>query len=143
MMPWIEAVMWHFQQLQLELVPARFDHSSHSQVATAPYQAAMWRHTDLQCHVVEFDHLTMREALLLSVCPWCLQAVAVQGVNKGYQLKAADLTVGQLSELSVYNVRRLFANRGSEFMSRQLQHVGSGSGPVRKARIANAVFDRP
>eukprot|EP00891_Asterochloris_glomerata_P006619 jgi/Astpho2/6619/Aster-04985 len=72
-----------------------------------------------------------------------MKAVAVQGVNKGYQLKAADLTVGQLSELSVYNVRRLFANRGSEFMSRQLQHVRSGSGPVRKARIANAVFDRP
>ena len=94
-------------------------------------------------NVVKLGQGTMHDAVLVSVCPWCLQAVAVQGVNKGYQLKAADLTVGQLSELSVYNVRRLFANRGSEFMSRQLQHVGSGSGPVRRARIANAVFDRP
>jgi len=45
-----------------------------------------------------------------------MKVVAVQGSFKGYQLKQADLTCASLDELTVYNLRRLFANRGSEFM---------------------------
>jgi len=48
-----------------------------------------------------------------------MKAVAVQGYFKGYQLKQADVTCASLDELSVYNLRRLFANRGSEFMDHQ------------------------
>jgi HAD superfamily hydrolase (TIGR01509 family) len=45
-----------------------------------------------------------------------MKAVAIQGFHPGYALKQADLTCSSLGDLSVYNVRRLFANRGSEFM---------------------------
>lgn len=40
----------------------------------------------------------------------------MRSVHKGHHLKAADLTCAAMSELSVYNVRRLFSNQGSEFM---------------------------
>lgn len=40
----------------------------------------------------------------------------MQGQHKGYQLKQADLTCASLDDLTVYNLRRLFANKGSEFM---------------------------
>ena len=45
-----------------------------------------------------------------------LRAVAVVGKYAGYQLRSADLTCASLGELAVYNVRRLFANAGQEFM---------------------------
>lgn len=45
-----------------------------------------------------------------------MKAVAVLGEYKGYQLKQADLTCAKMDELSVYNLRRLFANSGTEFM---------------------------
>lgn len=38
-----------------------------------------------------------------------LQAVALQGAHRGYQLQQADLTCSNFSELTVYNIRRLFA----------------------------------
>ena len=63
-----------------------------------------------------------------------VQAVAVQGAHKGYQLKQADLTVAALDELTVYNIRRLFALRGAEFMDIQTATVGKGP---RKARTTS------
>lgn len=33
----------------------------------------------------------------------------MQGAHKGYQLQQADLTCSSLAELTVYNIRRLFA----------------------------------
>eukprot|EP00210_Caulerpa_lentillifera_P001737 g1667.t1 len=45
-----------------------------------------------------------------------MKTVALQGLYKGYQLKQADLTCASLDELTVYNLRRLFANKGLEFM---------------------------
>lgn len=45
-----------------------------------------------------------------------MRAVAVIGPCTAPQLRSADLTVASLDELSVYNIRRLFANRGNEFM---------------------------
>lgn len=61
------------------------------------------------------------------------QAVAVQGRH----LKQADLSVGSLSELAIYNIRRLFANRGSEFMALQQK---AADAPAPKRRIRNGTM---
>ena len=63
-----------------------------------------------------------------------LQAVAVQGRH----LQTADLSVVSLSELAVYNIRRLFANRQTEFMA--LQQASDDQKP-RLRRIRNATMD--
>ena len=70
-----------------------------------------------------------------------VQVVAVQGAHKGYHLQAADLTCSAMSELSVYNVRRLFANRGYEAMDLR-QHIVGTSDKPKKRRIGNAVIDQ-
>jgi len=49
--------------------------------------------------------------------------VAVQGAHKGWELKQADLTVAGLDELTVYNLRRLFAQRGDEFMDLRIDQI--------------------
>jgi hypothetical protein len=67
-----------------------------------------------------------------------LQAVAVQGAHRGYELKQADVTCSVMTELSVINMRRLFANRGVERMN--LAKEGSGSSP-RLRKTTNAVMD--
>merc|ERR1711924_535835 len=45
-----------------------------------------------------------------------MKAVAVLGAYPAYELKEADLTCSNLEELSIYNVRRLFAMDGDNFM---------------------------
>lgn len=66
------------------------------------------------------------------------QAVAIQGhPHKAYQLKAADLTLAALDELTVYNIRRLFAQRGAEFMDIQTASVGK---PPRQTRTTNGTI---
>ncbi|KAL3162902.1 hypothetical protein ABBQ32_009347 [Trebouxia sp. C0010 RCD-2024] len=70
-----------------------------------------------------------------------MKAVAIQGAHKGYHLQAADLTCSAMSELSVYNVRRLFANRGYEAMDLRHQFVEKKPKATRWAKIANAVLD--
>lgn len=62
-----------------------------------------------------------------------MQAVVVQSRH----LQQADISVVSLSELAVYNIRRLFANRGSEFMS--LQRAADDKEPVRR-RIRNGTL---
>ena len=62
-----------------------------------------------------------------------MQAVAVQGRH----LKQADLCTASLSELAVYNIRRLFSNRGSEFMALKQQ---SADQQVQKRRIRNGTM---
>ncbi|KAF8066387.1 PYRP2 [Scenedesmus sp. PABB004] len=61
-------------------------------------------------------------------------------------LKAADITCGSLSELTVINMRRLFANMGSELMDLQraasARHDDSGDDARRRRRrITNATID--
>ncbi|KAJ4845481.1 hypothetical protein Tsubulata_039072 [Turnera subulata] len=51
-----------------------------------------------------------------------------------YDLVQADLAVGSFSELSVINLRRLFANKGSKFMDRQKQIIKK-SPPKRKLTV--------
>ena len=69
----------------------------------------------------------------------CLaQAVALQGhPHKGYQLKQADLTLAALDELTVYNIRRLFAQRGAEFMDVQTAQMGK---PPRQSRTISGTL---
>lgn len=65
---------------------------------------------------------------------WTAQVVAVQGRH----LQTADLSVVSLSELAVYNIRRLFADRQSEFMA--LQQASDDQKP-RLRRIRNATME--
>lgn len=66
------------------------------------------------------------------------QAVAVQGAHRGYELKQADVTCSTMTELTVYNMRRLFANRGTERMT--IMKEGTGS-RIRPRKLTNAVMD--
>ncbi|KAG9455203.1 hypothetical protein H6P81_008107 [Aristolochia fimbriata] len=52
-----------------------------------------------------------------------MMAVALIGAHPAYELEQADLAVGSFSELSVINLRRLFAHRGAAFMDLQKQIV--------------------
>ena len=70
-----------------------------------------------------------------------LQAVAIQGAHPGYRLKQADLTCCNMMELSVYNLRRLFANRGNEFMDADKLFTGEQPPDARWPRISSALVD--
>jgi HAD superfamily hydrolase (TIGR01509 family) len=52
-----------------------------------------------------------------------MMAVALIGAYRAYDLEQADLAVANFSELSVINLRRLFANKGSTFMDLQKQII--------------------
>jgi beta-phosphoglucomutase-like phosphatase (HAD superfamily) len=67
-----------------------------------------------------------------------MKAVALLGTHKAFHLKNADLTCANMRDLSVYNIRRLFANRGSEHMD--LRHKFTGKKPPAR-RLTNATFD--
>ena len=74
-----------------------------------------------------------------------VQAVAVQGTHPAYKLGQADLTCSSLSELSVYNIRRLFATRGSDFMDKKKAFVASRGVPPKggdpRWRVANGTVE--
>ncbi|KAK0592078.1 hypothetical protein LWI29_012908 [Acer saccharum] len=63
-----------------------------------------------------------------------MMAVALIGVHPAYELVQADLAVASFNELSVINLRRLFANKGSTFMDRQKQIIEK-TPPKRKLTI--------
>ncbi|XP_012091181.1 5-amino-6-(5-phospho-D-ribitylamino)uracil phosphatase, chloroplastic isoform X2 [Jatropha curcas] len=63
-----------------------------------------------------------------------MMAVALIGAHPAYELVQADLAVASFNELSVINLRRLFANNGSGFMDRQKQIIEK-SPPKRKLTI--------
>lgn len=67
-----------------------------------------------------------------------MRAVGVIGRCSAHQLRGADLTVGSLKELSVYNIRRLFANKGGgNFMDLEKKiDDGVGQEPGRRVRHA-------
>ena len=50
-----------------------------------------------------------------------MKAVALIGSHPAYELTQADLAVSRFADLSVMNLRRLFANKGAEFMDLQKQ----------------------
>ncbi|GLT88538.1 hypothetical protein SLE2022_065580 [Rubroshorea leprosula] len=63
-----------------------------------------------------------------------MMAVALIGAHPAYNLVQADLTIANFNELSVINLRRLFANKGSTFMDRQKQIIEK-TPPKRKLRV--------
>ncbi|KAK2637183.1 hypothetical protein Ddye_031975 [Dipteronia dyeriana] len=63
-----------------------------------------------------------------------MMAVALIGPHPAYDLVQADLAVASFNELSVINLRRLFANKGSTFMDRQKQIIEK-TPPKRKLTI--------
>ncbi|KAJ1691316.1 hypothetical protein LUZ63_015471 [Rhynchospora breviuscula] len=63
-----------------------------------------------------------------------MMAVALIGAHPAYELVQADLAVAKYSELSVINLRRLFAPKGTKFMDLQKQIIDK-SPPKRKLRV--------
>lgn len=63
-----------------------------------------------------------------------MMAVAFIGAHPAYELVQADLAVASFNELSVINLRRLFAHKGSTFMDLQKQVI-ERSPPKRKLMI--------
>lgn len=67
-----------------------------------------------------------------------MKAVAVMGAHPVYRLQNADLTIANMSELSVVNIRRLFANKGAEFMDLNQQFIGK---PPPRRRMTNSTAE--
>lgn len=67
-----------------------------------------------------------------------MRAVALLGIHKAFNLKNADLTCANMRELTVYNLRRLFSNRGLEHMDLTKKVNGQ---PPTKRRITHATFE--
>lgn len=67
-------------------------------------------------HAAVYDAMqfALQGVMLTGCCTTAMQAVAVQGAHKHYQLQQADLTCSSLDELTVYNIRRLFALKVKE-----------------------------
>lgn len=86
--------------------------------------------------------------VVFSACPTSItaahnctmRAVALLGAHKAFDLKNADLTCANMRELTVYNIRRLFANRGNEHMDLRTKNIGK---QPPKRRLTNATFDEP
>ncbi|KAH6757319.1 Haloacid dehalogenase-like hydrolase superfamily protein [Perilla frutescens var. hirtella] len=63
-----------------------------------------------------------------------MMAIALIGAHPAYDLGQADLAVGNFNDLSVINLRRLFAHKGSTFMELQKQVIEK-TPPKRKLTI--------
>ncbi|XP_052154464.1 5-amino-6-(5-phospho-D-ribitylamino)uracil phosphatase, chloroplastic isoform X1 [Oryza glaberrima] len=63
-----------------------------------------------------------------------MMAVALIGAHPAYELVQADLAIAKYSELSVINLRRLFAHKGLSFMDLQKQII-ERSPPKRKLTV--------
>ncbi|PKA67136.1 hypothetical protein AXF42_Ash004628 [Apostasia shenzhenica] len=67
-----------------------------------------------------------------------MMAVALIGAHRAYELVQADLAVGSFTELSVINLRRLFAHKGFSFMDLQKQVVDKL--PRRRKLMTDTIF---
>ncbi|KAA0032417.1 pseudouridine-5'-phosphatase [Cucumis melo var. makuwa] len=67
-----------------------------------------------------------------------MMAIALIGAHRAYDLVQADLAVGSYNELSVINLRRLFANKGSTFMDLQKQSVEKA--PSKRKLTIDTIF---
>ncbi|PIA58045.1 hypothetical protein AQUCO_00500163v1 [Aquilegia coerulea] len=67
-----------------------------------------------------------------------MMAVALIGAHPAYELVQADLAVASFSELSVINLRRLFAHKGSTFMDVQKQVVEKS--PTKRKLTIDTIF---
>ncbi|MED6112465.1 hypothetical protein PIB30_061965 [Stylosanthes scabra] len=67
-----------------------------------------------------------------------MMAVALIGAHPAYDLGQADLAVANFGELSVINLRRLFANKGSTFMDLQKQIIEKA--PQKRKLTVDTIF---
>lgn len=67
-----------------------------------------------------------------------MMATALIGAHPAYDLVQADLAVASFNELSVINLRRLFANKGSTFMDLQKQIIEKS--PQRRRLGVDTIF---
>ncbi|CAI9762290.1 unnamed protein product [Fraxinus pennsylvanica] len=67
-----------------------------------------------------------------------MMAVALIGAHPAYDLGQADLAVASFNELSVINLRRLFAHKGSSFMELEKQIIEST--PLRRKLTVDTIF---
>ncbi|KAL8050059.1 hypothetical protein ABFX02_06G058500 [Erythranthe guttata] len=67
-----------------------------------------------------------------------MMAVALIGAHPAYDLGQADLAVGSFNELSVINLRRLFAHKGSTFM--ELEKQVEEKTPSRRKLTIDTIF---
>ncbi|XP_028778808.1 5-amino-6-(5-phospho-D-ribitylamino)uracil phosphatase, chloroplastic-like [Neltuma alba] len=67
-----------------------------------------------------------------------MMAVALIGAHPAYHLGQADLAIASFSELSVINLRRLFANKGSSFMDLQKQFIENA--PPKRKLTTDTIF---
>ncbi|CAN6331551.1 unnamed protein product [Urochloa humidicola] len=67
-----------------------------------------------------------------------MMAVALIGAHPAYELVQADLAIAKYSELSVINLRRLFANKGISFMDLQKQIIEKA--PPRRRLTVDTIF---
>ncbi|KAI3458443.1 hypothetical protein Pfo_015106 [Paulownia fortunei] len=67
-----------------------------------------------------------------------MMAIALIGAHPAYDLGQADLAVASFNELSVINLRRLFAHKGSNFMDLQKQVIEKT--PRRRKLTIDTIF---
>ncbi|KAG1338973.1 putative 5-amino-6-(5-phospho-D-ribitylamino)uracil phosphatase, chloroplastic [Cocos nucifera] len=67
-----------------------------------------------------------------------MMAVALIGAHPAYELVQADLAVASFSELSVINLRRLFAHKGLSFMDLQKQIIEKS--PPKRKLMTDTIF---
>ncbi|XP_010253158.1 PREDICTED: uncharacterized protein LOC104594535 [Nelumbo nucifera] len=67
-----------------------------------------------------------------------MMAVALIGAHPAYELVQADIAVASFSELSVINLRRLFAHKGSAFMDLQKQIIEKA--PSKRKLTIDTIF---
>uniref|UniRef100_A0A7N0UFB3 Haloacid dehalogenase-like hydrolase superfamily protein n=1 Tax=Kalanchoe fedtschenkoi TaxID=63787 RepID=A0A7N0UFB3_KALFE len=67
-----------------------------------------------------------------------MMGVALIGAYPAYELVQADLAVASFSELSVINLRRLFAHKGTGFMELQKQIIGKS--PRKRKLTIDTIF---
>ncbi|XP_050211195.1 5-amino-6-(5-phospho-D-ribitylamino)uracil phosphatase, chloroplastic [Mercurialis annua] len=67
-----------------------------------------------------------------------MMAVALIGAHPAYELVQADLAVGSFNELSVINLRRLFANKGCSFMDKEKQIIEKS--PSKRKLTIDTIF---
>ncbi|KAL6607771.1 hypothetical protein ACP70R_040834 [Stipagrostis hirtigluma subsp. patula] len=67
-----------------------------------------------------------------------MMAVALIGAHPAYELVQADLAVAKYSKLSVINLRRLFANKGTSFMDLQKQIIEKS--PPKRRLTVDTIF---
>ncbi|WOL04603.1 hypothetical protein Cni_G13325 [Canna indica] len=67
-----------------------------------------------------------------------MMAVALIGAHPAYELVQADLAVASYNELSVINLRRLFAHTGSSFMDLQKQIIDKS--PPKRRLMTDTIY---